>query len=222
MFEQLPSRAPSIQSNATRRPPSEAIDDTPFDDHPVDHGDLQLHAPDRKMAGESTQRWWEMSLVLKNTGSVARDHLASERTFLAWMRTSVSLAMAGVAVAQLFRLSKPARPPLQLPSDAAVDPTSSNADAQRRLLETLDAYYSALTYDLETSNRNRRFAKPLGGLLIATGLITMLIGMYRYFLTQHLLTRDQYSATRTPVFFISALTGSIMIVIFGCLLGSAR
>jgi uncharacterized membrane protein YidH (DUF202 family) len=34
--------------------------------------------------------------VLKNTGSVARDHLASERTFLAWMRTSVSLAMAGV------------------------------------------------------------------------------------------------------------------------------
>lgn len=203
MFEQLPSRAPSIQSNATRRPPSEAIDDTPFDDHPVDHGDLQLHAPDRKMTGESTQRWWEMSLVLKNTGSVARDHLASERTFLAWMRTSVSLAMAGVgewrvgltiardisilnrylttrflsaAVAQLFRLSKPARPPLQLPSDAAVDPTSSNADAQRRLLETLDAYYSALTYDLETSNRNRRFAKPLGGLLIATGLITMLIG----------------------------------------------
>lgn len=37
-----------------------------------------------------------LSLELKNTGSVARDHLASERTFLAWMRTSISLAMAGV------------------------------------------------------------------------------------------------------------------------------
>jgi hypothetical protein len=96
MFEQLPSRAPSIQSNATRRPPSEAIDDTAFDNQPIDHDDLQVHAPDRKTAEESTQRWWEMSLVLKNTGSVARDHLASERTFLAWMRTSVSLAMAGV------------------------------------------------------------------------------------------------------------------------------
>lgn len=96
MFEQLPSRAPSVHSNATRRPASEAIDVTPFDDHPVDHGDLQLHAPDHKTTGESTPRWWEMSLVLKNTGSVARDHLASERTFLAWMRTSVSLAMAGV------------------------------------------------------------------------------------------------------------------------------
>ena len=175
-------------------------------------------------------RWWEMSLVLKNTGSVARDHLASERTFLAWMRTSVSLAMAGVgelrvgltiardisilnrylttrflfaAVAQLFRLSKPARPPLQLPSDAAVDPTSSNADAQRRLLETLDAYYSALTYDLETSNRNRRFAKPLGGLLIATGLITMLIGQY------HILLPSSSSGNRELIPFPCLFNESI-------------
>jgi hypothetical protein len=96
MFEQLPSRAPSIQSNATRRPPSEVIDETAYDNQLINHDDSQLHGPNRKTGGESTQRWWEMSLVLKNTGSVARDHLASERTFLAWMRTSVSLAMAGV------------------------------------------------------------------------------------------------------------------------------
>jgi hypothetical protein len=45
---------------------------------------------------EEQLKWWEASLLLKNTGSVARDHLASERTFLAWVRTSLSMAMAGV------------------------------------------------------------------------------------------------------------------------------
>ncbi|KAH9953986.1 hypothetical protein BC827DRAFT_1144922 [Russula dissimulans] len=46
-----------------------------------------------------------LSLTLKNTGSVARDHLSSERTFLAYVRTSLSFASAGVALVQLFRVS---------------------------------------------------------------------------------------------------------------------
>ncbi|KAL8370808.1 hypothetical protein RB595_000919 [Gaeumannomyces hyphopodioides] len=45
------------------------------------------------------------SVELENKGSVARDHLALERTFLAWLRTSVSFASIGIAVTQLFRLS---------------------------------------------------------------------------------------------------------------------
>jgi hypothetical protein len=36
------------------------------------------------------------TLVLENSGSVARDHLASERTFLAYVRTSLTIATAGV------------------------------------------------------------------------------------------------------------------------------
>ena len=35
-------------------------------------------------------------LLLENSGSVARDHLASERTYLAYVRTSLALASAGV------------------------------------------------------------------------------------------------------------------------------
>ena len=37
-----------------------------------------------------------MELRLENSGSVARDHLASERTFLAYMRTSLAIASSGV------------------------------------------------------------------------------------------------------------------------------
>jgi Domain of unknown function (DUF202) len=36
------------------------------------------------------------ALVLQNSGSVARDHLASERTFLAYVRTSLTIATTGV------------------------------------------------------------------------------------------------------------------------------
>ena len=45
------------------------------------------------------------TLVLQNKGSVARDHLASERTFLAYVRTSLGMASAGVALIQLFTMA---------------------------------------------------------------------------------------------------------------------
>ncbi|KAJ1928110.1 hypothetical protein IWQ60_002370 [Tieghemiomyces parasiticus] len=44
------------------------------------------------------------ALELPNQGSVARDHLANERTFLAWFRTSTALLTVGVAVTQLFQI----------------------------------------------------------------------------------------------------------------------
>ncbi|KAF5382537.1 hypothetical protein D9615_002829 [Tricholomella constricta] len=46
-----------------------------------------------------------ISLTLENSGSVARDHLASERTFLAYVRTSLAIASSGVALVQLFTVA---------------------------------------------------------------------------------------------------------------------
>lgn len=66
------------------------------------------------------------SVSLDNKGSVARDHLALERTFLAWLRTSLAFASIGIAITQLFRLNtslsnrKPRRSSVAVYSDTAV------------------------------------------------------------------------------------------------------
>lgn len=64
-----------------------------------------------KKEPQEKQSWWRKvtdkygSITLENKGSVARDHLALERTFLAWLRTSLAFASIGIAVTQLFRLN---------------------------------------------------------------------------------------------------------------------
>ncbi|KAL2075630.1 hypothetical protein VTL71DRAFT_573 [Oculimacula yallundae] len=41
---------------------------------------------------------------IANTGSVARDHLANERTFLSWTRTGLGFIALGIALAKLDAL----------------------------------------------------------------------------------------------------------------------
>jgi len=87
---------------------------------------------DDEAAVDEEESWWARllsdfgSLELENKGSVARDHLAlgtwrsslistprtmlterwdTERTFLAWLRTSLAFASIGIAITQLFRLN---------------------------------------------------------------------------------------------------------------------
>ncbi|KAK9448449.1 uncharacterized protein V1518DRAFT_418997 [Limtongia smithiae] len=48
--------------------------------------------------------WRNMpNMLLENKGAVARDHLANERNYLAWVRTSLSFATIGLAITQAFR-----------------------------------------------------------------------------------------------------------------------
>ena len=47
-------------------------------------------------APRNRKKWRGLVFELENRGSVARDHLASERTFLAWLRTSLGLASIGI------------------------------------------------------------------------------------------------------------------------------
>ena len=50
------------------------------------------------------------SSVVPNSGSTARDHLANERTFLAWARTGLTFVGLGVAIDSLLRVSAVADP----------------------------------------------------------------------------------------------------------------
>ncbi|KAM4054819.1 AAA domain-containing protein [Hirsutella rhossiliensis] len=86
-----------------------AADDLPS---PIESGSgtgLGGDAADGDGAGD--RLWWRralgnfQSIELDNKGSVARDHLSLERTFLAWLRTSLAFASIGIAVTQLFRLN---------------------------------------------------------------------------------------------------------------------
>jgi len=48
---------------------------------------------------------WERHVSVKVPVAARRDHLALERTFLGYLRTSVAFSMLGVIIAQLFRLN---------------------------------------------------------------------------------------------------------------------
>ena len=90
------------------------------------------------------------AFVLQNSGSVARDHLASERTFLAYVHTSLALATAGVGIVQLFTIVD------------LIIPNSSDISM------------------METSRKLQRFAMPLGALSQVLALFILFLGEWVY------------------------------------------
>lgn len=104
-----PTSTPTAQCTAT--PANTSSDSQPFptlsthpDDAPEqtrssskeeDHGE-HPHAQRPSLLRRATHRLPQPDLILLNSGSVARDHLASERTFLAYVRTSLTLVTMGV------------------------------------------------------------------------------------------------------------------------------
>lgn len=91
----------------------------PPDTNHRDATELQLWPSERAPSmPESDASYWahfrhrinSFSLNARVPPSASRDHLANERTFLGWVRTSLSLAMLGTVIAQLFRLQPTTAP----------------------------------------------------------------------------------------------------------------
>ncbi|KAI0351422.1 hypothetical protein OH77DRAFT_936517 [Trametes cingulata] len=156
------------------RQPSCAVGDSPSSEERDGEGRLK-----RKQGKQARQlRWrklledWKLWMTLENSGSVARDHLASERTFLAYARTSLTIASTGVALVQLFTLSA----------------ATANKDMER-------------------------FARPLGAVIIVLGMLTLGVGVFRYFLVQDALIRGVYPVARISTSLLSFAMLALVIVV---------
>ncbi|KAJ6624975.1 hypothetical protein B0H10DRAFT_1784063 [Mycena sp. CBHHK59/15] len=136
-----------------------------------------------------------VSLVLENSGSVARDHLASERTFLAYVRTSLVIASTGVALVQLFTIS--------------ANVTTDNKPSFTPTAHRLQAWARPLGATLVC----------FGLVVLALGAFGM-TGTIRYFSIQKALTKGQYPIARLTAAGITFVLGAVIVVVFAILLSS--
>ncbi|TFK44020.1 hypothetical protein BDQ12DRAFT_662 [Crucibulum laeve] len=90
-----PTSPPSFPSSST----SELESDEEYAERERNQHETKHHT--RPARTKWTDR---ITLRLLNNGSVARDHLALERTFLAYVRTSLALAGSGVAMMQFLKV----------------------------------------------------------------------------------------------------------------------
>ncbi|KAL3468002.1 hypothetical protein BJX64DRAFT_282887 [Aspergillus heterothallicus] len=142
------------------------------------------------------------SLELENKGSVARDHLALERTFLAWLRTSLAFASIGIAVTQLFRLS---------------NTTTRSANGMEVTPQSISSFLSPagdgsdLLRITDTSERLRSLGKPLGTTFIGFAILILIVGFHRYFESQYWIIRGKFPASRGSVALIAFVAFALIV-----------
>ncbi|KAM5434285.1 hypothetical protein MferCBS31731_006779 [Microsporum ferrugineum] len=144
------------------------------------------------------------SLELDNKGSVARDHLALERTFLSWLRTSLAFASIGIAVTQLFRLNTA----IQQADPSQNSPSSPSSLLSEQYRETSKGLYFTIT---SNGSQLRGLGKPLGATFIGVAILVLFIGFHRYFESQYWVVRGKFPASRGSIALTAFITASLMV-----------
>ena len=132
-------------------------------------------------------------LVLKNTGSVARDHLASERTFLSWLRTGLGFIALGIAMERFSQLDVAALQPSK-PSTNQLDTQGSDV---------------ARSHDRDSGRRDHTQDMVFG--LLGTGSGSIAYGTLRYYSNMRLLDKGLFKPSLYGIgglsFTVLGLTG---------------
>ncbi|MBW0501529.1 hypothetical protein O181_041244 [Austropuccinia psidii MF-1] len=145
---------------------------------------------------------------LENKSSVARDHLANERTYLAWLRTSLALSASGIAATQLFRLTARDKNSHKLKVKSSSEYLSRNIENRTFQNETSAPLIHERLLQLESLVQNvlnsegspePSFSEWIGVLFILLGVTFLLIGTYRYFEVQQVLQSGQFPPSKRAV-----------------------
>lgn len=156
------STAPTTPQTATGDLPEEPLAPVPHE-----HPDGRLAGGPQTSHGLRAELYhWAnavapLSLTLENNGNVARDHLASECTFLTYVQTSLTIASAGVGE-PLPRSRYHVADRLRTPHIA--------------LAQILNSAPSDSSSQLVSSRHVRSYARPLAATAICIALVVLLIG----------------------------------------------
>lgn len=145
--------------------------------------------------------FWKTPLY-QNTGSTARDHLASERTFLAWIRTGLGFLALGIAIERfaqldLRQLLKPLRDQQRLDRQDPISKEQDQADIEHEL--------------------EKEQSQVLVGTLMALGSGSIVYGTSRYFSNLKLLEKGLFK----PAYHGSALLAASVAGLAGGVYGSS-
>lgn len=176
-------------------------------------------------AKSSSSSWWKdimtMSQVVPNTGSIARDILAAERTFLAWSRTGLGFVGAGTALFTAFHQSNELSNGNR-DNDSGVD--QRNTDS-RATLSTDHAQHSETSSNL-TINNLLFYPTLASALLVGNGAFLLVFATRRYLRTVTLMTRHMdhslFPIDTKGTLIAVAVTASSTLTSLGLVLSMAR
>lgn len=116
-----------------------------------------------------------------NSGSTARDHLASERTFLAWLRTGLGFIALGIAIERFSTLE----PLIQHTLHSIADQHQQQPNQNRGTSQ------SSHSTSVPSAKETRR-AVSLSTAFTSVGSGSILYGTHRYVTNLRLLQRGLY------------------------------